>query len=296
MKAIEPFDLWSDWQPFKNWQPDLASFKETLDGGQAFCWNPIDEHSYEGVVLNIPLRLRWTENNQLLWAGTTDRQEEAGTLVSRYLGSEEAYQKYYDTLPWRSDPHLNRCMEAYPKLRILRQAHGETLLGFLCSATKQIVQIKEMLQLFRDRFGRTLSSGHQQLPTWKELLQVEESALRACKFGFRAANIRKTAILMDHENLDLRSIADLPYSEAKAALCELPGVGEKVADCVLLFGYHQLEAFPVDTWILKVMRRHYGLVDWAPNQVAHFGRVHFGSCAGLAQQFLFAWERNHGRK
>ena len=289
-------DPWLDWQPYSNWQPDLASFKETLDGGQAFCWHPIDEHCYEGVVLDIPLRLRWTQPDQILWSSTTGPREKAEALLGHYLGKEEAYQRCYDILPWRSDPHLKRCIDAFPNLRILRQPAGETLLGFLCSATKQIVQIKEMLQLVRDRFGNELQTSHRQLPSWKDLTEVTEAALRECKFGFRAANIHKTALLLDAQNGDLESISEQSYAEAKTTLCNLPGVGEKVADCVLLFGYHKLEAFPVDTWIIKVMRRHYGLEDWNPKQIAHFGRTHFGSYAGLAQQFLFAWERNHGRK
>ena len=288
--------IWKSWKNYRDWQPDLASFKETLDGGQAFCWHPIDEYSYEGVVLDIPLRLRWTQPHQLLWSHIIGQRGEAEAMIGNYLGKEDAYLNYYDTLPWRSDPHLKRCMDAFPNLRILRQPAGETLLGFLCSATKQIVQIKEMLQLVRDRFGSELLTSHRQLPSWETLTQVEEDALRDCKFGFRAANIHKTALLLEAQNLDLEFISEQSYENAKTALCKLPGVGEKVADCVLLFGYHKLEAFPVDTWIIKVMRRHYGLEVWNPKQIAHFGRTHFGSYAGLAQQFLFAWERNHGRK
>jgi N-glycosylase/DNA lyase len=75
---------------------------------------------------------------------------------------------------------------------------------------------------------------------------------------------------------------------------ELPGVGAKVADCVLLFGAGRLEAFPVDVWILRTLAKRYGLVGWSPDAVAHFGRIHFGPRAGLAQQYLFAWERRFG--
>jgi len=87
----------------------------------------------------------------------------------------------------------------------------------------------------------------------------------------------------------------LPYAPAKERLCSLPGVGEKVADCVLLFGAGRLEAFPVDVWIIKTMAQRYGLHGWKPAQIAHFGRVHFGSLAGLAQQYLFSYERRIGR-
>ena len=78
-------------------------------------------------------------------------------------------------------------------------------------------------------------------------------------------------------------------------MCELPGVGEKIADCVLLFAAGRLEAFPVDVWIFKAMAQRYGLAGWKPAQIAHFGRTHFGPLAGLAQQYLFAWERKFGR-
>ena len=187
-------------------------------------------------------------------------------------------------------------MERFPSLRILGQPHAETLLGFLCSATKQIVQIKEMLALLRDRFGVSISDLHKSLPTWETLGKIDEFSLRECKFGFRAKNITKTAELLNKAPTFLEGIVLENYTDAKESLCSLPGVGEKIADCVLLFGYQKLEAFPVDTWIIKVMQRHYQLEDWTSKQIAHFGRMHFGRYAGLAQQFLFAWERNQPRK
>ena len=289
-------DRWSDWQLYSDWQPDLDSFKETLDGGQAFCWHETDEVTFQGVVLSTPLRLRWHPNKEIAWSTTEKQEKQAGELLAKYLGNNKTYRNYYDTLPWRSDSHLKRCMDELPALRILRQPHGETLLAFLCSATKQIVQIKEMLNLLRAGFGTQLPSGHKALPTWDQLLQVEEAALRDCKCGFRAANISKTAKLLMEGEVTLGSITSLPYNEAKENLCTLPGVGEKIADCVLLFGYNHMQAFPVDTWILKVMQRHYQLDDWTPKKVSHFGRKHFGKYAGLAQQFLFSWERKQARK
>ena len=289
-------DSWTDWQTYQDWHPDQISFKETLDGGQAFCWFIQDDNTYEGVVLNTPLRIRWENPDIISWSSPNEFADQANQILKKYLGSNESYQKYYDTLPWRSDPHLKRCMEQLPFLRILCQPAEETLLGFLCSATKQIVQIKEMLSLLRDQFGTQLPSGHKALPTWEQLEQVPEQALRDCKFGFRAANIKKTADLLKLSPGYLKQIDSLDYQSAKSNLCTLPGVGEKVADCVLLFGYNRLKAFPVDTWISKVMQRHYQLNGWKPDQVGHFGRTHFGQFAGLAQQFLFAWERSQSSK
>ena len=119
--------------------------------------------------------------------------------------------------------------------------------------------------------------------------------MRACQFGFRARFIHQTACFLAAHPGWLEATEALPYPEAKERLCSLPGVGEKIADCVLLFGAGRLEAFPVDTWILKAMAARYGLHGWKPAQVAQFGRAHFGPLAGLAQQYLFAYERAQSR-
>jgi N-glycosylase/DNA lyase len=186
-------------------------------------------------------------------------------------------------------------MTAFPGLRILRQPFGETLLGFVCSATKQIPQIKQMQALLATRHGRALPDGSRALPTWTELAAVPEADLRACALGFRARHIAAIARFLAENPGWLDATEHAPYPEAKTRLLTLQGVGEKVADCVLLFGAGRLEAFPVDTWILKALARRYDLADWKPAQVAHFGRTHFGPQAGLAQQYLFAYERAAAR-
>ena len=118
----------------------------------------------------------------------------------------------------------------------------------------------------------------------------------SCFALLRARYIHQTAQFIAANPGWLEETEALPYTEAKARLVTLPGVGEKVADCVLLFGAGRLEAFPVDVWILKTMAARYGLDGWKPAQVAQFGRAHFGPLAGLAQQYLFAWERAEARR
>ena len=153
-----------------------------------------------------------------------------------------------------------------------------------------------MLALLAERHGAEISPGVRRLPTWPELAAIPEEKLRACLLGFRARYISQTAHFLAAHPGWLEETETLPYLAAKERLCSLPGVGEKVADCVLLFGAGRLEAFPVDVWILKTMARCYGLDGWKPAQVAQFGRAHFGPLAGLAQQYLFAWERRESRR
>lgn len=293
---------WSDWQPLPgDWRPTPAVLGETLDGGQSFRWSPVSTAPAEtdappawtGLWGGNVAQLR-LHNRRLHWRAPAKLVPSVTTALHRYLGADRDWAALTDSLPWRSDAHLALCIAAYPGLRILRQPFGETLLGFLCSATKQIVQIKQMCALLAERHGMSIAPGFHRLPTWEELADIPEKHLRACLLGFRAKYIHGTAKFLAKHPGWLETTEQSSYAVAKARLMELPGVGEKVADCVLLFGAGKLEAFPVDTWVLKSLARRYGLEDWKPAQVAHFGRTHFGPLAGLAQQYLFAWERRHG--
>ncbi len=299
---------WSDWQPVADLRamtPDVLA--ETLDGGQAFRWHRQPDGTWLGQWAGNVVRLRGGVRDRVEWSAPAALAGGTAAALADYLGTGRDFVQLADTLPWRSDPHLARCLESFPGLRILRQPFGETLLGFLCSATKQIVQIKQMLALLAERHGAPalpalstpnppLPNGRfHRLPTWPELAQIPESDLRACLLGFRARYIAETARWLAARPGWIEETETLPYATAKERLCSLPGVGEKVADCVLLFGAGRLEAFPVDVWILKTLARRYGLDDWRTPHLAQFGRVHFGPLAGLAQQYLFAWERRARR-
>ncbi len=307
---------WTDWQPLAGWNPSAAVLAETIDGGQSFGWYRTEADVWTGRWLSHVVQLR-LHGERLEWRALPGTRE---SDLRHYLGHETDWTLANDSLPWRSDAHLAQCIAAFPGLRILRQPFGETLLGFLCSATKQIVQIKQMMALLAERHGAPLNRDEwrassadasraasmlqrdsallaaclHRLPTWAELATIPEAELRQCLLGFRARYISETAKFIARRPGWLEETEHAPYAAAKARLLELPGVGEKVADCVLLFGAGRLEAFPVDTWVLKSLARRYDLVGWKPAQVAHFGRTHFASFAGVAQQYLFAWERKHG--
>jgi N-glycosylase/DNA lyase len=269
---------------------------ETLDGGQSFRWAQNAEGIWTGHWGDCTAQLRLDAAGALAWRAPLAVEPRVASALPRYLGAELDWNGLADALPWRSDAHLARCLDEFRGLRLLRQPFGETLLGFLCSATKQIVQIRQMVGLLAERHGAPLAAGVKirRLPTWSELAAIPEQDLRACLLGFRARYIAETARFLAAQPGWLEETEAAPYPAAKARLMQLPGVGEKVADCVLLFGAGRLEAFPVDTWILKALARRYGLEGWKPAQVAQFGRAHFGPLAGYAQQYIFAWERRHG--
>ncbi|MBI4626605.1 MAG: DNA-binding protein [Verrucomicrobia bacterium] len=323
--------LSDSWQPLAG-VPALSGevLAETLDGGQAFRWHREPDGTWSGVWAHLVVGLRLDADGRIEWSAPATNAIATASALTTYLGVDRDFAALTDALPWRSDAHLARCLAEFRGLRILRQPFGETLLSFLCSATKQIVQIKQIVALLAERHGAPLlplstlnplsalrsppstlspppsalrpqplalssppSASLHRLPTWPELAEIPEPELRACRLGFRARYIAETARFLAARPGWLEETETLPYAAAKARLCELPGVGEKVADCVLLFGAGRMEAFPVDVWILKTLARRYGLDGWRPAQLAQFGRAHFGPLAGLAQQYLFAWERKH---
>lgn len=277
---------------------------ELLDGGQAFRWHRQPDGSWLGAWDRFVARLRPSAGGDLEWSAPEASADATGPAVRLYLDADRPARAAADLLPWRSDPHLERAIQAFPGLRILRQPFGETLLCFLCSTAKRIAQIKLIASTLAGRHGGPLVADvglaeraphpGRALPSWERLAALSEADLRACKLGFRARHVHRTARFLASHPGWLERTEALPYEQAKERLLGLPGVGDKVADCVLLFGAGRLEAFPVDVWILTALARRYGLERWRPAQLAQFGRIHFGPHAGLAQQYLFAWERRNG--
>lgn len=285
---------WTKWQPLgESFVFSPEQLAETLDGGQAFRWSyDPQERLWQGVWGGHVVRIHQSDTNGELLASAPVSSPASVEELRLYLGQGVDWAALLDALPWRSDPHLARCLQAFPGLRLLQQPFAETVLCFLCSATKQIPQIKIMCERLATSLGMKIAPGIHALPTWEQVAGASEAELRALGLGFRAKNIKKTADLIAAESGMLSAIEAAPYAEAKARLTALAGIGEKIADCALLFGAGKLEAFPVDTWIIKVLEKRYNLTGWTPAQLSQFGRVHFGQYAGFAQQFLFSYERS----
>ncbi len=318
--AVAPEPHWSQWVPLDLPHRFTAdSLRETLDGGQTFSWRWNDAHAaWQGIFGEHAVQLRLAvadpirERDSLtapqplhaaddplgtrssatsLHVRSATDPGTARAALRHYLGMAPELPSHLARLPLTSDPVLAAAVAACPGLILLRQPFAETLLAFILSSTKQIPQIRRCCEALATRFGTALAPGIHALPTWERLASAGERKLRACALGFRAAYVHETAQFLAARPDWLHHVETAPYAEAKAALCELPGVGEKVADCALLFGAGRLEAFPVDVWILRTLAERYGLHGWRPAQLAQFGRAHFGPFAGLAQQYLFAAAR-----
>ncbi len=290
---------WSSWETLTPKTPFTEStLRETLDGGQAFRWEcDANTGCYQGTWGRIHAQIRLEKYNTLKARILGEPTQSDWDALSDYLRLDEDWDAIVDQLPWRSDAHLKTAIDAFPGLRLLNQPFPETLLCFLCSATKQIPQIKIMCANLANALGDPIApDGPKALPTWERIATASEDELRALGLGFRAKNIKKTADQIATDPGVLETIEALPYVEAHARVAQFPGVGSKIADCALLFGARKYDAFPVDTWIIKVLEKRYQLEGWNKTQLEQFGRIHLGPYAGYAQQFLFAYERKAAHK
>jgi N-glycosylase/DNA lyase len=188
-------------------------------------------------------------------------------------------------------------------LRLLRQEPWECLASFICSSTKQIVQIREIVRLLAARFGDPVAvppdvTQTSAFPSVPRVAALTEAELRACKLGFRAPYLLGTARRIAEGTLDLAALRTLPTAAARERLEALPGVGRKIADCVLLFAYGRQDAFPVDVWVRRALGQLYfpRARKLTLERLHRFSARHFGPHAGYAQQYLFHYIRRNSKR
>jgi N-glycosylase/DNA lyase len=267
---------------------DLAA---TLTCGQVFRWQWHD-HSWAGVIGTHWVRLH---SNHICLAAETAEPVADWDWLTHYLQLHLDLSEVVRTFP--DDQPMRAAVATCRGLRLLRQDPWECLASFILSSTKQIVQIQQIIALLCERYGAPLARA----PAWPpaftfpspaRLARATEAELRACQMGFRAPYLLATAGIIASGQFNLARLQSLPVEDARAELMQLPGVGRKIADCVLLFAYGFQSAFPVDVWVMKALRQlYFPRREVALQRLHRFAASHFGPCAGYAQQYLFHYMR-----
>ena len=267
---------------------DLAA---TLTSGQAFRWRR-NAGWWEGTVGERWVQLRQEEQGIV---AQTVIQPEGWSWLEHYLQTRVDLPAVLESFP--DDEPMRAAVAACQGLRLLRQDPWECLASFILSSTKQIVQIQQIVGLLCERFGEPLSvpAGHEpafSFPSAQRLAICAEPDLRACKMGFRAPNLLRTARMIRDGTVGLEGLHTRSVEDARMELNRLPGVGNKIANCVLLFAYGFQQAFPVDVWVMKALQQLYFPKRRAnAKRLARFVATHFGENAGYAQQYLFHYMR-----
>jgi N-glycosylase/DNA lyase len=220
-------------------------------------------------------------------------------LVARYFALDHPLAEICDSFP--KDPVMNAARGFCRGLRIIRQPKWECLATFICSSMKQVAHIRQISLALRKRFGEPRRIGDQRVysfPSAQRLAQASEKELRGCKLGYRAKNLRATAQLVSSGKANLDAWSKLSDAELRRKLCALPGVGPKISNCVMLFAYERLRAFPIDVWIERVLKKHYfsRRKKMTAQRLRQFSETYFGEHGGYAQQYLFHHARMASRQ
>lgn len=250
-----------------------------MDSAQCFHWRPLED-GYAAAVGGAPVFLRRTEDG--LCAEGMD-----AAALRRYLDLDRDYGRI--AAEYAHIPQARRAIELYPGLRVLNQPPWEALIAFILSANNNVGRIRKLVEALCRELGKPLRLRGETLhafPEPSELAGCGEARLRALGVGYRAPYLIRTARRVA-EGFPLDALARMDYADAHDALTSLPGVGDKVADCVLLFGCGQCSAFPVDVWVEKLLVRWFGMECANRKQMTRAARELLGAHGGILQQFLF---------
>ncbi len=256
---------------------DLAM---TLESGQTFHWTPLDG-GYTGCIGDQAYHLR-QEGTRLHYRGGN------GEALWNYFALDHDLEAIRASCAGHAAVH--EAAVACRGLRIMRQPHWECLASFILSPMKQVAHIRQMSLALRRTYGRQLTDTPvPAFPSAGALASTSEEALRACGLGFRAKGLLGTARMIAEGRFDPSDLVTMETAEARAALCTLPGIGRKVANCILLFAYERLEAVPVDVWIGRILSsfRSAKSKKATPEQLERYGERLLGPYAGYIQQWLF---------
>lgn len=276
---------------------NAESFEPThiFECGQCFRWNKEDDGSYTGVVGNNILNVKKNENEVTITGLCSEEIEE---LCKKYFDLETDYEAIKEKLS-KIDDNLKTSIEYGKGIRILRQDTWEALISFIISANNNIPRIKGIIERISKKYGKIIKwqgKEYYTFPTPEELSKASVADLRKLGLGFRDTRVFETTRLVNTKQIDIYELEKIiDIKKLREELLKYPGVGPKVADCIMLFSMRRFEVFPIDVWVRRVMTELYfeNETKIEPNnkQILKYAEETFGNLAGLAQQYLFYWRR-----
>lgn len=249
-----------------------------LDCGQAFRWSQNSENVWSGIAKGKYLEILQNGNRITLF---NTSEEEFNNIWYTYFDLGRDYEKIIEGF---DDADIARACATFPGIRILKQDEWEALCSFIISANNNIPRIKAIVTRLCENFGKKIDGGYT-FPEPEILAELSCEDLAPIRAGFRAKYIIDAAQKVASREVDIEKIKAMPFAEAKVQLLRIKGVGEKVAQCTLLYGFGRTEAFPRDVWVNRIVAELYP--DGLPKCIS--GET--GEYAGIAQQYLFHWRR-----
>ena len=278
---------------------NIDSFKleDIFECGQCFRWDKQEDGSYIGVIKNGVLKVS-KQGKSVAFEGVLEG--DINSIVYDYFDLETNYNDFKDRLS-KIDDNMKRSIEFGNGIRILNQDLWEMVISFIISANNNIPRIKGIINRISEKVGQKVTWNGKDyflFPSPEELSKLSVADLRALGTGFRDKRIYNTTQMIINKEFNLDSLIKIKSTEEiRNELLKLHGVGEKVADCILLFALHRFDTFPVDVWVRRVMNVLYihneDEAKVNKKQIREVAYSLFGEIEGIAQQYLFYWAREN---
>ncbi len=301
--------------------------KDVFDCGQCFRWNKEDNDSYTGIFHNCVLNVE-KKDNEIIFNDMNTYKEKCNykidkskrdienlnkaitksdiknysenyeRMLKEYFDLDRDYTKIKNTLS-NVDEYLKNSIEYGKGIRILNQDLWETIISFIISANNNIPRIKGIIERISAKYGTCIEANGKKyftFPTPNELSKASVQDLRQLGLGFRDVRVFETTRIIANNEIDLKKLYKMPTEDVRNILLTLPGVGPKVADCILLFSdLKRFDVFPIDVWVRRVMNELYiknpDEEKVNKKEIRKLADEKFGNLEGIAQQYLFYWKR-----
>ena len=267
---------------------------DTINSGQVFLWEKIGEKWYgvdgQNVLIIDEKQQKFRKNNPEF----------------NFFRQNDNFEEIYSYL--KKDKIVKKALDAFPGIRLLQQDPFQCYISFIVSSNSNIPNFKTRLQNLCRKFGEKRNIDSNELfvfPKSSSISKAPISKILDCGVGYRAKAIKKASIAVTKGEINFEDLKNMNYYDAKQELVKIFGIGNKVADCILLFSLNKLEAFPLDRWMLRILEKYYSnkfktstntMTDKTYEKIHQKIIEHFGKYAGYSQQFLFKMERELNNK
>lgn len=274
----------------------LFNLKHTLECGQVFGWEKVGDW-YQGIYKNQIILMKQEKNNLMYdsLVYQTGREVDCRDFLIQTFRLDDDLEDIYSDIS--KDAFIKAAIEYGRGLRIMRQEPFKCLISYICSANSSISNIGRMLDNLSRELGLPITFKNYEtysFPSPKILAKASLENLNCCKLGFRARYVQEVSKLIAAGRFSFRELRALKYEEIKQRLLTLPGVGEKISDCVALFSLDKLEAFPVDVWIRRAMIKYYFKdKKVSDKKIRQFAHSYWGKYAGYVQEYIYYYVRTN---
>lgn len=273
----------------------------SINSGQVFLWEKYD-NSWYGIHGDQIIKFTQSDGHLEFWSFPEDK-----LCDQKIFRLDDDIKEIFESIS--HDPLVRSLIKTYPGLRLIRQDPHQCLFSFVCATNTNIPMIRRMLYNMTRKFGRHTRVDGRDFFTFPSAADIDRASLdelRSCGLGYRTKAIKGVADAITSGRLDFDSLKKASYYESKEELLQIYGIGNKIADCVLLFSLEKLEAFPIDVWIARALVNHYSwlhkikfgnnIAPYQYEQLSEGARKYFGRYAGYAQQYLYYYMRDTAGK